>query len=229
MNSKEYLNQLVVLFRKHKNSANAEPMKKYMRNQFDFLGLKTPERNQLLKDFMKEYGKPEMEQLEEIVRGLWTQPEREFQNVAMGLLDVSKKKLTLLHLDLLEELVVTKSWWDTVDYLAINPIGRVLEGNEQVIEKYIKDWMNSPNIWLNRTAILFQLKYKEKTDEALLYDIIKRFASSDEFFIQKAIGWALREYSKTNPQSVIDFIAHTKLSSLSKREGLKVVKKNALI
>lgn len=229
MEGNEYLQQLVQQFRNHENKEDAEKMKAYMRNKFDFLGIKTPQRNKLLKAFIAEHGKPDIAEAEHLIRELWKLPEREFQNIAIGLIELFKKELTSKHLELLEELLVTKSWWDTVDYIAINPIGMLLKGNSELIAKYINKWSSSTNIWLNRTAILYQLKYKEDTDEKLLYDLVKRMANSDEFFIQKAIGWALREYSKTNPQSVITFIENNKLASLSKREGLKVVKKQALI
>ena len=118
-------------------------------------------------------------------------------------------------------MIVNKSWWDTVDYIAVKLVGKHFENFPELIPKHIKTWNSSGNLWLNRTAILFQLQYKKKTDINLLFDIIEKQAGSREFFIQKAIGWVLREYSKTDENAVRKFVMQTNLSSLSKREALK--------
>src|SRR5690606_3000498 len=117
-------------------------------------------------------------------------------------IDKQLKNISKEHLSLMHQLITTKSWWDTVDMLAQKPIGKIAEDSPSIINSTIDNWSQNENMWLRRTAILFQLKYKEKTNEDLLYTYIKRNSDSKEFFIQKAIGWALREYSKTNPESV---------------------------
>jgi 3-methyladenine DNA glycosylase AlkD len=221
-----YIRQLVEWMNQHRNEENAKAMKKYMRDQFDFLGIRAPQRNALLREFLKEHGKPRLEELPQMVLALWELPEREFQYIALTLLEKDVKKLSDEHLSLAETLVVTKSWWDTVDYLAANIIGTILKKHPKWIEHYTRKWIQSDHMWLQRTAILFQLKYKKETDEQLLYQYIRMCKDSREFFIQKAIGWALREYSKTNPESVIRFVESEHLTPLSKREALKIIKKH---
>jgi 3-methyladenine DNA glycosylase AlkD len=221
-----YVRQLVQWMNQHRDEENAKPMKKYMRDQFEFLGIKASQRNALLREFFKEHGKPHLEELPQIVLALWELPEREFQYIGLTLLEKDVKKLSDEHLTLAETLVVTKSWWDTVDHLAANIIGTILKKHPKWIGHYTRKWIQSDYIWLQRTAILFQLKYKKETDEQLLYHYIRMCKDSKEFFIQKAIGWALREYSKTNPESVIRFVESEHLAPLSKREALKIINKH---
>ena len=221
--SHEYADKLIDLLKEHQNSANREAMEAYMRNQFTFFGIKTPERTVLLRGFLKEHGKPPIEELSEIVRSLWAQPQRECQYMALSLLDKQAKHLTEDHLPLLEEMVIEKSWWDTIDHIASNLVGKIYQTAED--DTYLEKWIQSDNIWLNRISILYQLKYKDKTNEQRLFRYILFHKESKEFFIQKAIGWALREYSKTRPQEVKQFIEGNKLAPLSKREGLKHIKK----
>lgn len=108
--------------------------------------------------------------------------------------------------------------------LAQKPVGEIAKHNPDVIPEIIEGWAYGVDLWLRRTAILFQLKYKSETDDKLLYRYIRQNKDSKEFFIQKAIGWALREYSKTNPESVKQFITENKLAKLSVREGSKYLK-----
>lgn len=215
----EYADRLVSLLKENQNEENREAMEKYMRNQFAFFGIKTPERNALMREFLKENGKPPVDELPVIVRSLWRAPQRECQYAAMTLLDKRARYLTKDHLPLIEEIILTGSWWDTIDLIASNMVGRIHEKDN--VDEYLEKWIHSDNFWLNRTAILHQLKYKEKTDEKRLFRYILMHNESKEFFIQKAIGWALREYSKTNPEAVRQFIDRENLAPLSKREGMK--------
>ncbi|KUP03994.1 DNA alkylation repair protein [Bacillus coahuilensis p1.1.43] len=220
-----YAADLVMFFREHENRELAGPMEAYMRNHFPFLGIKTPERKQLLREYIQMKGKPQQEDLEELVTTLWSQPEREFQYIALTFMDKLIKQASPNFLQVIEELIGTKSWWDTIDHLASNTVGVMYTLYPEETERYIQKWIVSENIWYNRIAILYQLKYKENTDETKLYEFINQHKDSSEFFIQKAIGWALREYSKTNPESVKDFIEQTDLAPLSRREGLKIIQK----
>ena len=221
--SHDYSDQLIALLKKHQNHENREAMEAYMRNQFDFFGIKTPERTSLLRDFLKKNGKPSVEELPEIVRSLWAEPQRECQYIALTLLDKQSRHLKKEHLPLLEELAVEKSWWDTIDHIASNLVGKIYRNEEN--DAYLEKWIQSENMWLNRISILHQLKYKENTDQSRLFRYILLHRESKEFFIQKAIGWALREYSKTNPKAVSQFITTNELAPLSTREGLKHIKK----
>ena len=153
-------------------------------------------------------------------------PEREFQYVVVDYLVKNKRHLIKEHINLLEYLITTKSWWDTVDAIASHLVGTVFQKYPELIDSHGTIWLQSDDIWLNRTMIIFQLKYKDRTNEKLLFDIIKQLKNKDEFFIQKAVSWALREYSKTNPDSVLAFIESQDLSNLAKREGMKRINNN---
>jgi 3-methyladenine DNA glycosylase AlkD len=225
--SNTYIDRLEALLRSHADEAKAAPMQAYMKNLFPFLGIKNPERMALTKAYIKEHGVPEGNELHSTVRKLWQLPEREFHYTAMVLLEKKVKGAEASRIDLIEELITTQSWWDTVDLLASHLAGKHFTLYPELIPAYTRRWIESDNMWLQRSAILFQLSYKQRTDVSLLFDFIHRTADSKEFFIRKAIGWALREYSKTDEAAVRRFVAETKLSPLSSREALKVVNKKA--
>ncbi len=207
-----------------RNLDQAKKMEKYMRNQFPFLGIKTPERRKATQTLIKSEGFPDFQSLKELVYNLWELPEREYQNVALDLLD-RIKTFPVDFLDLIETLIITKSWWDTVDPLATHSSGTYFKQHPDKLIPITERWIKSDNMWLNRSALLFQLSYKRETDFELLKRYIRLHAGSKEFFLQKAIGWALREYSKTSPEAVQQFIQQTDLAPLSKREGSKVINK----
>ncbi|MFJ5717086.1 DNA alkylation repair protein [Neobacillus sp. NPDC093127] len=209
------------LFIENRHDAEAEPMKKYMKSHFEFLGIKSPLRKELEKQFFKETGILKEPFNKEFVMALWEKEEREYQYTALTYLEKSLNKLEKSDLPFMEKLITTKSWWDTVDAIAPKPVGKIAEKFPEVIAETINGWAVHENMWLRRAALLFQLKYKGKTNDALLYHYIRQNADSKEFFIQKAIGWALREYSKTNPASVKKFIEALPLAPLSVREGSK--------
>jgi len=217
-----YVLSLKTLFKQNTNPAQAGPMKKYMRDQFDYLGIKTPIRVALQNEFIKENGLPPLDELDSISRDFWGLPQREFQYTATSLIGRLENKLEPEFITTLEYLLVTKSWWDTVDSIAGGTVGTHFKRFSKVREKYLKMWRKSDNFWLRRTALLFQLGYKKDTDFDLLCEIIHENLGSDEFFINKAIGWALRQYAHTNPIAVRKFVKTTKeLHPLSRREALK--------
>ncbi|MCD4729326.1 MAG: DNA alkylation repair protein [Bacteroidales bacterium] len=216
-----YLIPISESFADNANEKIAFQMKKYMKGQFDYFGIKSPERKVLKKEFLDLYGLPEPDQLEDIVRECWQLPQREYQYFIMEILHRLAKKAKGKRIDLYEFLVKNKSWWDTVDFIASNLAGVHFQLYPELIKPHTEKWMDSGNMWLQRTAILFQLKYKKDTDLVLLTEYIQRLQGSKEFFINKAIGWVLREYSKTDPDWVIHFVQHNELAKLSKREALK--------
>ncbi len=201
---------------------NAAPMSAYMRNQFDFLGIKKPKRALLTKQFLKEAKKEEQIDWGFVTR-LWDLPEREFQYMAMEYLAAVKKLLVEDDLSNLQKLIVNKPWWDTVDLIAGNLVGEIGLRYRTQTEEVMKKWGRSQNIWIARTAILFQLKYKDNTNKELLKKIIEDNLNTKEFFIDKAIGWALREYSKTDAGFVKEVIETLDLAPLAKREGGKYI------
>lgn len=205
------------LFYNNRNTEQAEPMAKYMKNLFPFLGLKKPERAVLSKEFLKERKKDIKIDLNFIFK-CYDLPEREFQYLAIDYMDKVKDLFIPDDMENIEQLLIMKSWWDTVD--SINKIvGYVAMKFPEVKENIISKWIESDNIWLNRVSIIFQLRYKEKTDTEFLKKAIIHNSETTEFFINKAIGWALREYSKTDRKWVENFIEQNSLDPLSVREG----------
>ncbi len=217
------LNQLILLFEQNQNTNQAIPMENYMKRNFPFLGIKTPLRRELMKKFYHESGILKEPFQENFIMALWEKDEREYQYAALDYIQRVIKMLKAEHLPLMEKLITSKSWWDTVDTIAPHTVGKIAKDHPEVMDETIDSWSKGEHLWLRRSAILFQLKYKEETDENRLYRYIIQNADSKEFFIQKAIGWALREYSKTNPSSVKTFIHGNQLAKLSIREGSKYV------
>lgn len=204
------------------NHEQEEPMAKYMRNLFPFLGLKKPERTALSKEFLKNRRR-DLKIDWEFISKCYSKEEREFQYLAIDYMYEVKDLFTPRDLQRIEEFIITKSWWDSVD--AINKtVGYIATKYPEVKEDVILKWIESDNIWLNRISIIFQLSYKENTDTEFLSKAILHNSNTGEFFIDKAIGWALREYSKTNMEWVKIFIENNTLSKLSIREGSKYIK-----
>lgn len=223
-------------FRQYKNEENAEKQAAYLRHQFEFIGLKTPERRLLAKDFLKE--KKADRQIDwELVFEFWNLPEREFQYLALDYLHQMKKWFIFDDMEKIKKLIVSKSWWDTVDALDELVGHLLLTGRKQAtendstayeqVETLVKEWAQAENFWIRRIAIDCQLSFKNQTDlELLSYNIEKNLLGSsfaDEFFITKAIGWALRDLAKTNSAWVIKFIEEheNKMAKLSIREASK--------
>ena len=194
-----------------------------MRDQFEFLGLKKDRREEACKKFWSENQIPQDHNLIDLVKLLWAEPYRELQYIAMQLFEKAIKKSDSSSLDLLEYMIVTKSWWDTVDFIAANLVGAFFKRHPELKKQIPENWIISDNMWLRRTAIIYQLKYKKDTDTDRLFSFVLKTAHEKEFFIQKAQGWALREYAKTDAKSIVDFVKsnESRLSNLTKREALK--------
>lgn len=204
----------------HKNEEQARQMSKYMLNKFEYIGIKTPERRKIFKNFFKEYKNEEKIDWE-FVNKCWENKYREFQYVAADYLKNMKDKLTRDDIPKLKQLILKKSWWDTIDNLDMT-IG-ALALKDSNVNKILLEWSIDENIWLRRIAIDYQLLRKEKTNTKLLEKILKNNLGQAEFFINKAIGWALRDYSKTNPEWVKNFIEKNKekMAKLSIKEASK--------
>jgi 3-methyladenine DNA glycosylase AlkD len=211
------------IFEVFKSAASPEKavaMSAYMRDQFPYLGIPTPERRKLSHNFLKSIDKTIMDW--EFIFKCWQQ-EREFQYLAIEYL--TKLKILLIPADIpdLRELAVTKSWWDTIDGLD-RIVGDIALRYPEVNDILLK-WSIDDNIWLRRIAIDHQLMRKDKTDIVLLEQILVNNLGQKEFFINKAIGWSLRDYSKTNPDWVRSFIDKYKdrMAPLSVKEGSKYI------
>ena len=203
------------------NPEKGRQMSKYMKNLFEYYGIQATQRRELSRSFIQEEGIPHKNELFGTVKKLWSLPQREYQYFGMELAAKFNKKPEVSDIEIFEWMILHKSWWDTVDFIASNLVGNYFQIYNDKTYKIMEYWLASGNMWLQRTSLIFQLKYKEYTDTDLLSRQINALNHSKEFFINKAIGWALREYSKTNPDWVRQFVAQTELSTLSKREALK--------
>ncbi|MDO5670511.1 MAG: DNA alkylation repair protein [Corynebacterium sp.] len=186
--------------------SRAAGMAAYMRDQFPFLGVATPQRRRAVKGLLPRTLDTEL------VDALFALPEREFHYVACD--HLGQVPLESAAADFLRSLVVRKSWWDTVDALA-KPVGQACTPQE------MQAWARDENLWVRRVAVLHQLGRREATDTGLLGEILTANLDSGEFFIDKAVGWALREYSKTDPAWVRDFLDEHVVAPLTRREGAK--------
>ena len=208
------------------NPSQAADMSAYMKNRFPFLGVKSPDRKRIQSELFKRFPKLSWEEVWSNMAELWAMEEREFQYVAADLLRKNAKKLPEDFLPKFEYLITHKSWWDSVDSLVPSSLGTYFLNYPNQIIPATNQWIKSENMWLQRAAILFQLKYKADTDFDLMISIIEQLKAGKEFFVNKAIGWALREYSKTNPTAVEAYVSKANLSHLSTKEALKVILKN---
>ncbi len=199
---------------------NVIPMEKYMRNKFRFLGIKTPERRKFAKKLFKNIDK-NTEIDWDFVFKCWENDFREMQYLALDYIKILQKTLLPKDITNLKKLIVSKSWWDTIDNIDLI-IGQMALEFEK-IDEILLEWSISENIWLRRIAIDHQLLRKENTKTEVLEKILTNNFWSDEFFINKAIGWALRDFSKTNPVWVKNFLEKysSKMSSLSIKEASK--------
>ena len=206
---------------------NADPsqavdMSRYMRDQFQFYGIKSPLRKELLKEIKVVIKPTPSVRYQEFIQLLWDDPHRECQYIATDLMGTINKKMDVDWIDFIEQLILTKSWWDTVDFLAPKLLGNIFSRYVDIGHQYTDKWIESDHFWLQRSALIYQLRYKDKVDFERLARYILRRKDSKEFFVQKAAGWALRQYSKSNPEVVAEFLSDNQnLARLTVREGSK--------
>ena len=194
-----------------------------MQGLFFYYGIPAPLRQEIQKDWFKLI-KGTKYDFWELICGLFEKQEREFQMVAI---DLMKKRSVKLYSEQdwqqLECTITTKPWWDSVDLIASNYVGRYFKKYPEQLEPAITRWRNSDNLWLQRTCMIFQLKYKDQLDFGLLTSLIDQFKGNPEFFIQKAIGWSLRQHSKSNPEEVKMYLIDSGLEGLAKREAERLM------
>jgi 3-methyladenine DNA glycosylase AlkD len=200
----------------------ARPMVAYMKNRYPFLGIATPARRALVAGVVRGAGRPTEAELAAAMHALWAFDEREYQYVACDLLARHQRVCGAPFLvEHAEPLIQTKSWWDTVDALRSAVVGPVVSRHDELVAVLWR-WIDSDDIWLVRSAIIHQLGYGVHTDETRLFAFCARRADHPDFFVRKAIGWALREHAKRAPDAVRAFVADQRdqLSPLSVREAL---------
>jgi 3-methyladenine DNA glycosylase AlkD len=211
---------LVTAFAAAADPERAAAMARYMKDRFEFFGLPAPARRRLHREVLGRW-QPDEAELVAFVDALWTRPERELQYAACDVLERGAGRCSPALLAHVEDLITTRSWWDSVDSLA-HAVGNLIRVHPQ-LAAVMDEWIEADDFWLARVALIYQLSYKDATDADRLFRYCARRADDTEFFVRKAIGWALREYSKTDPEAVVAFVtAHeTELSPLSRREALR--------
>jgi 3-methyladenine DNA glycosylase AlkD len=212
--------EILSALRSASNDEEAKAMRRYMREQFDFFGVKTPERRELSSAIFAQHTPSDCDELELWIKDLWAQPYREVQYCACDYLYTHRNLLGSHHFGFLRHLIVTRSWWDTVDPLATRSLGDMAL-RFQNVRSNLDKWIRDPNLWIRRSAILYQLKYRDFTDWPLLQSYCLKVAKDEDFFIRKAIGWALREFAKVNPSEVKRFVLANEFHPLTVREALK--------
>ena len=198
-------------------------MQAYMKTDMPFYGVPKPNRVPIARQLRKDFSPLDTESYRSNVLALWALPHREEKYLAIGYAGDFKKFITFDQVDLYRQLITEGAWWDFVDEVASKLVGTVVRNERARMRPVLEEWIDHPDMWLRRTAIICQLAHKADTDWPMLSDFVLRRASEPEFFIRKAIGWALREYSKTDPEIVRDFLAEHRsaLSGLSHREAAK--------
>ena len=197
-------------------------MEAYMRNQFVFMGVMATERKECFKNWYKKLEISSEEDLLLLAKKLWKSEYRELKYCTIDLLLKFKKLWTAKSYTFFLDMIVSDSWWDTVDMIASNLVGQyLLKHDPEMWEKESQAFIDSNNLWLQRTALIFQLKYKNRLHKSLLERNITQLKKNSDFFIQKAIGWSLREASKTYPNWVREIIYGLDIEGLAKKEASK--------
>lgn len=201
---------------------NATPMAAYMQGHFEFLGVSAPERRRLSKPLLTWAKTADPDELLDVCLRLWDHPARECQYTAMDALRSGARNLRADDLDAIARCITMTPWWDTVDSLAIHTVGTMVQQHPELVDQ-MDEWIGSDDLWIARSAILHQVTYDDRTDAKRLFSYCEQRMHDTDFFIRKAIGWALREYANTDPAAVSAFVQRHQnaLSGLSRREALK--------
>lgn len=222
----------LVAFARSRLQAHACPQKAvdmaaYMRTEQPFYGVLSPERARISKELHKAFVPKTKDDYEAGVRALWRGEYREEQYLALGFARKWKRFISSDSLELYEELIREGAWWDLVDETTSHLVSPVLLKERVLVGPLMACWIDDECMWIRRTAILSQLKHRSETDEEMLFDFCLKRSHEKEFFIRKAIGWALREYSYHAPYRVREFVDKNResLSGLSYREAVKVLDK----
>lgn len=224
MKTNQYLHHVQAIFLEKGDPLVAQGQMRYMRNQFEYYGLKAGRWMELSKQIFQEKGILQGEELQSLARLCFEDVHRELHYFALEMVQKTLKNQPAEFIDFFEELITTKSWWDTVDWLA-KLVGMHFKKHPDLILPITERWMASGNFWLQRVCLIFQLTYRERTDFELMKKYILQIAGSKEFFLQKGAGWALRQHSRTDPAGVVEFVENNpQLAALTKREALRLLK-----
>lgn len=206
-----------------RNQSKAIEMAAYMKTTMPFYGVQKPDRVPIFRELKQRFKPSSQENYEAVILALWNSRYREEKYLALNYAEAFSKFITPASMPLYEQIIREGSWWDFVDPVASNLIGHVYLNNRKDLKPTIVKWSSDPDFWIRRTTLLVHNKHKEQTDADQLFALCLLMADEKEFFIRKAIGWSLREYAKTNPRAVSDFLLKNRevLSALSFREASK--------
>ena len=221
--SNELARHVTAQLKRLADPAKAVAMAAYMKTAQPFFGVSTPMRIAMLKTMGDRFAPPDQKSYARSVMALWKLPHREQRYCAITFARRYEQFITPASMPLYERMVREGAWWDFVDEIAVNLVGRVYANFRTQTRPTIERWIDDDDMWIRRTALLSHLKHKQQTDAAQLFAHCLRRAHESEFFIRKAIGWILREYSKTDPRAVRAFLRKNRgrLSNLSYAEGSK--------
>jgi 3-methyladenine DNA glycosylase AlkD len=202
---------------------HAVHMAAYMKTDMPFYGVPSPDRTKVYREMRSRFPITSRSKYQAAVRALWARPHREEKYCAISLAVDHPEYATIGSVSLYRQMILEGAWWDFVDEIAARLVGKVLFDDRERMVPKLDRWIDDENMWIRRTAILSQLKHKAATDQDQLFRYCLSRADEKEFFIRKAIGWALREYAKTEPAAVRAFaLEHRdRLSGLSFREATK--------
>ena len=205
------------------DAARAAPMAAYMKTELPFYGVQKTARVPIGRELRDRFPPADRADYRRKVLSLWGLPHREEKYLAIGYAWTFQQHIVFDQIDLFERMIVEGAWWDFVDEIATHVVGKVLLEDRQRMRPVVERWIDDADMWLRRSAILSQNRHKGHTDRAMLFDFCLRQAHEKEFFIRKAIGWALREYARTEPEEVRAFLAEhrDRFSGLSLREAAK--------
>jgi 3-methyladenine DNA glycosylase AlkD len=206
-------------------------MAAYMKSAVPFYGVPKPERLSIIRAFKKQYAPDSQAQYLANVQALWQLPHREEKYLAINYAEQFPAFIAPPALSLYEQMVRQGAWWDYVDVIAGHLVGKVLLENESLVRPLVDSYVDDADLWIRRTALLSHLDHKDKTSQKHLFAYCLKLAHEKEFFIRKAIGWALRQYSYSDPEAVRRFLEknRARLSPLSYNEGAKNLFKTGLL
>ena len=220
---------VIAALREAADPVRAPQQQAYMKSPMPYLGVGVPQCRRIAGAVFKAHPLPDADAWEAAILGLWRKAahrEERYAAIELLLFERHSSWIEPARAPMIEELVVTGAWWDYVDAIASRGMGAMLAAHPRPAKALLRDWARDDDVWKRRTAILAQLRARQATDRKLLADVIRPSIDEPEFFLRKGIGWALREYSKTDPDWVTQFVAtHPDLSGLSRREALKYLQR----
>lgn len=201
----------------------AGPMAAYMKTMMPMYGVQKQQRDQIVREVVSSAPGPNRTQYRQLVKALWNLPHREEKYMAIAMARRHDQHIVVSMLPMYRSMIKSGAWWDFVDEIAINLVGKLWSDDRELLAGHMDKWIDDDDLWIRRAAIIGQIKHKSQTDAERLFRYCGRRAHETDFFIRKAIGWALREYAKTDPEAVREFVDENfdRLSGLSRREATK--------